>query len=79
VKKPKHTIVPNGSLDLNLETEDRHTRQVSQFVKGERLKTKKCPRTFTEFLRVNASEAIRELFEPFTWLKSLLVQLISRS
>lgn len=31
------------------------------------------PETFTEFVRVNAIEAIQELFEPFVWLRSFLL------
>jgi hypothetical protein len=32
--------------------------------------------TFAEFLKVNASEATKELFEPILWLKSVLTRLL---
>jgi len=31
--KPSHRIVPNGSLGLNLETADRHTHQVGEYIR----------------------------------------------
>lgn len=41
-------------------------------------RTHKRPETFSEFLRLNATEALIRFFEPVMWLKSLFHKLFKK-
>lgn len=81
---PNHKVVPNGSLNLDLETEEKLARQANEYVNRGTLpysflyKRQRKPETFSEFLRQNAIEATYEFYAPLILLKKGLLYAIRK-